>query len=85
MSEKQTRLSNGDKMAILEAIKIPGFQKGGHYEPNKLDIGFRAGFFCALFRKLRSQINSKIFLKTQHFGGMTKIFCYFSWVLLRKA
>ena len=41
--------------------------------------------FCALFRKLRSKINSKFFLKTQHFGGMTKIFCYFSWVLLRKA
>ena len=41
MSEKWTRLSNGDKMAISEAIKIPGFQKGGHYEPNKLDIGFR--------------------------------------------
>ena len=46
---------------------------------------FMAGFFCALFRKLRSQINSKNFLKTQHFGGMTKIFCYFSWVLLKKA
>ena len=24
MSEKRTRLSNGDKIAILEAIRIPG-------------------------------------------------------------
>ena len=27
MSEKRTRLSNGDKMAILEAIRIPGFKR----------------------------------------------------------
>ena len=27
MSEKQTKLSNGDKMAILEAIRIPGYKK----------------------------------------------------------
>ena len=33
MSGKRTRLSNGDKMAILKAIRIPG-------EPNELDIGF---------------------------------------------
>ena len=27
MSEKRTRLSNGDKMAILEAVTIPGFKR----------------------------------------------------------
>ena len=27
MSEKRTRLTNGDKMAILEAIRIPGYKK----------------------------------------------------------
>ena len=27
MSEKRTRLSNGDKIAILEAIRIPGYKK----------------------------------------------------------
>ena len=27
MSEKRTRLSNGDKMAILEAIRTPGFKR----------------------------------------------------------
>ena len=27
MSEKRTRLSNGDKMAILEAVRIPGFKR----------------------------------------------------------
>ena len=25
--KKRTRLSNGDKMAILEAIRIPGYKK----------------------------------------------------------
>ena len=45
---------------------------------------FMPGIFCALFRKLRSQINSKIFLKTQHFGGMIKILSYFSLVFIKK-
>ena len=27
MSEKRIRLSNGDKIAILEAIRIPGYKK----------------------------------------------------------
>ena len=36
------RLSNGDKMAILEAIRTPVFQRGGHnkIKSNALDIGF---------------------------------------------
>ena len=27
MSDERTRLRNGDRMAILEAIKIPGYKK----------------------------------------------------------
>ena len=35
MSEKRTRLSNGDKMAILEAIRIPGFKREDIKTPRK--------------------------------------------------
>ena len=47
MSEKRTRLSYGDKMAILEANKIPGYKKEEimkQYKIGKtaeLDVGFR--------------------------------------------
>ena len=36
MSEKRTRLSNGDKIAILEAIRTPGFKKEDIMGPRKI-------------------------------------------------
>ena len=38
MSEKRTRLSNGDKMAIFEAIRTPGFKREDIMKQNQSQL-----------------------------------------------
>ena len=58
MSEKRTRLSNGDKIAILEAIRIPGYKKEIMKQCN---IG-KTAFYC-IIQQERPQEKEKIAIK----------------------
>ena len=53
------RLSNGDKMAILEAIRTPGFKREGIMKlckPNELDIGFTESYSVLLTPRKKEKI-----------------------------
>ena len=47
------------------------------------DQTLRQGLFVRFFVNLEAK-KTQIFFKTQHFGGMIKILCDISWVLLIK-
>ena len=57
MSEKRTRLGNGDKMAILEAIRIPAVS----FWPQEKGKDCDTSYFCENERGLFIMEKSKIF------------------------